>query len=402
MDRRTVVDQPDPLSATIQVEQAIFTSVRSPMGTGYRIVAASPGISADERKEITQCAPSHGSLCDPSPDAVGLASFELRSGRRGLFLVRNAGVEHTARGGCRVHTHVLATDSGGFEEFRCDPLAIGAAALPAISTELPRHHPARLDPLSLTPSNRPQDSARAPAPAIADLDRLTLILSAILAGHRTLVLGVAEPAEALRLLLSAIPTAIRARLSLSCGIKFAPSRPFQLVFADADQHEVTRITRNHEIDLIQWDSASPPTESPFQPWLRFARRHWESGRTNELDLLSAKLTQDSTASALQQIVTLVTDLEQLEHAEAALLDQLALKHAHDRPQSAAQARLLNDFRKAAEARREALTQDAEKGSPDGDTPLEIHRQPSGADDRNPSCSDPARMNGCGANRPNEE
>jgi hypothetical protein len=369
------------------------------MGTGYRIVAASSGISADEKKEITQCAPSHGSLCDPSPDAVGLASFELRSGRRGLFLVRNAGIEHTARGGCRVHTHVLAMEPQLFGDFYCDPLAIRAAALPATSTDLPRNHPARLGPLPLTRSPHQQDPADAYTPANADLDRLTLILSAILDGRRTLVLGTDDPDRVLHLLLAATPAAIRARLSLSCGIKYAPSRPFQLVFADADQNEATRIARDHEIDLIQWDSTPPPLDAQFHAWLQFARRHWESGRTNELDQLSAELTQDSTAEALGQIVTLATDLEQLEQADAALLEQLTLKHAHDRPRSDAQTRLLNEFREAAEARREALAQDEESAGSDGDTPLDSHAQPHGGDDRRPTPRDRAETGVGGANRP---
>ena len=70
----------------VQVERAVFTSMRSPMGEGYRIVAASNGICADERREILRCAPSHGSLCDSSPGATGLASFGLDNGRRCIFL----------------------------------------------------------------------------------------------------------------------------------------------------------------------------------------------------------------------------------------------------------------------------------------------------------------------------
>ena len=48
---------------TLTCDQAIFTSVRTPMGEGYRIIAASRGLSSPEKQAITRMSPSHGALC---------------------------------------------------------------------------------------------------------------------------------------------------------------------------------------------------------------------------------------------------------------------------------------------------------------------------------------------------
>ena len=51
-------------------DQAIFTSIRGPMGEGYRIVAASRGLRPEEKQAITRLSPSHEALCwPPGPGA---------------------------------------------------------------------------------------------------------------------------------------------------------------------------------------------------------------------------------------------------------------------------------------------------------------------------------------------
>ena len=67
---------------TIRCDQAVFTSIRSPMGQGYRVVAASGEIRPDEKAEITARSPSHASLCESDTEPIGLSSYRLASGRR--------------------------------------------------------------------------------------------------------------------------------------------------------------------------------------------------------------------------------------------------------------------------------------------------------------------------------
>lgn len=375
MDRGAVVDPPPAAAAMADAEQAVFTSLPSPMGRGYRIVAASAGLAADEKKEITQRAPSHGSLCDPSPAAVGLASFRLRSGRHCLFIARHAGIEQSARGGYRVYTHVVVLDAAVFRRFQCDPLRVEAAALPTTERLLKKRPPGRLSPLSLCLSTGacPEHKSRiAPLLPASDVERVASILAAVLDGRRLLVSGAPAPKKTLRCLLWATPTFVRERFSLSYGLRFAPARAFQLVFVDVTDVETEGKLRGQDVELFEWSSASSPRRSPFDGWLRLVRARWESGRHVDLERLTAQLTEEHSAHALGQLAMLATDIERIGNANRALLDQLIGRHAHVRPASKVHARLLAQFKKATSAREEALTRQIQPCVCESSPPGPVH------------------------------
>ena len=72
--------------ATLSCDQAIFTSVRSPMGEGYRVIAASKGVKPKEKQEITRNSPSHDALCisledDRHDGPLAAAFYPLETGR---------------------------------------------------------------------------------------------------------------------------------------------------------------------------------------------------------------------------------------------------------------------------------------------------------------------------------
>ncbi|RME37117.1 MAG: hypothetical protein D6788_10140, partial [Planctomycetota bacterium] len=94
---------------TVECDQAVFTSLRTPMGEGYRVVAASAGVRPEERRVITRVSPSHDSLCDDGRESKervrALACYPLPTGRLCIALSLPAGNEHTGRGGLRVYTH---------------------------------------------------------------------------------------------------------------------------------------------------------------------------------------------------------------------------------------------------------------------------------------------------------
>ena len=75
-------------TATLTCDQAIFTSIRTPMGEGYRIIAASRGLRPEEKQAITRSSPSHDSLCWPADKGTeetenryGAAFYPLPTGR---------------------------------------------------------------------------------------------------------------------------------------------------------------------------------------------------------------------------------------------------------------------------------------------------------------------------------
>ncbi len=190
MDPRSVVGGAASAAGTVLAEQAVFTSIRSPWGRGYRIVAASAGISPDEKREIVQRAPSHQSLCDASPQGRGLASFAMQSGRRCVFLTQNAGVEHSARGDFRVHTHVLVLEPAAYRCLGCDPLAAAAAARAALGDAwLNDQPPPALARLTLDAHAGGEEAGPPVAPEAGDVESLLTILSWLLQGRRVLVHG---------------------------------------------------------------------------------------------------------------------------------------------------------------------------------------------------------------------
>jgi hypothetical protein len=341
----------------LEVERAVFTSLRSPTGEGYRIIATSAGIRADEKREITRRAPSHGSLCDPSPGATGLASFALDGGRQCVFLCRNSEVEQTARGGCRIRTDVLVMDPEVYWQFHCDPLEVEAATLSKVGREPAETVPARLKPVTLQPADGrlagPSRSAET-WPINANLGRVAQVLSAVLGERRTLVVGAAMPREVLRWSLRATPAALRARLSLSVGLRFSLTRRFDLILADATPGEIERVLHDGAADVIRWGSPATPPSGPFEPWLRFVGQRWESGRAAEVAHLSAELTEDCSARALAQIARLCQDLERAQTADPALLRDLTRRHLRDAATSSVQRRLLAEFRRVVEVRRATL------------------------------------------------
>lgn len=352
--------RPGPAAAA---EQALFTSIPSPLGRGYRIVAASPGLTADERREIVRCAPAHGGLCDPHPDATGLASFTLPSGRRCLFLARHDGIEQTARGGYRVWTRVLVLAPADYLRFGADPLAVAAAVPPPDPRPL-RSPPPTLPPLPLAatapPGSRPAHST---APPPADVPRILRILAAALEQRPLLVTGAPQPAAVLRWTLDALPAAQRALLSVSCGLRCSPTRRFALILGEAQPGEIEALLLAAPRDVVPWSASPPRPGGPFAAWLRLAALSWEQGRADALRRLTDRLVQATPAAALARIAALALDLARVPEADAGLLDALGRQHAAERPDNEVHADLLDAFGKAVAARRAALAPaDAERSA----------------------------------------
>ena len=68
----------------MRCEQAIFTSKRTATACGYRIVAASAGLKAAEKRVISARSPSHGGLIHDGADACGLSFYHLPAERSSL------------------------------------------------------------------------------------------------------------------------------------------------------------------------------------------------------------------------------------------------------------------------------------------------------------------------------
>lgn len=138
----------------VTFEQAVFTSIPSPMGQGYRLVAASPGVKAEEKVEITQRSPSHGSLCGQDANAKAIMSYRLTTGRHAVAYCCHSGREHTARGGWRVYTQIAILDESSFLGCDCNPFCVWRAIDEVVSRQGPLLKAvSRLEPLTVSPDD---------------------------------------------------------------------------------------------------------------------------------------------------------------------------------------------------------------------------------------------------------
>jgi hypothetical protein len=187
-----------------------------------------------------------------------------------------------------------------------------------------------------------------------DADRVEGILSAILNGASIIVAGAPAPREVLSWTLRGLPRAARESLAASFGIKLSSNRIFPLAFIDSHGRETERMIRGRDVLLYDWRSPPALEKSPFDPWIRFVRTRWDQNRLAELERISAQLTEDVTAQCLERVATLAADIDLVKNADEQSLAPLIEKHAEAAPHSEAEAELLREFRRAAEARKVQL------------------------------------------------
>ncbi|MCG3126717.1 MAG: hypothetical protein CHACPFDD_01570 [Phycisphaerae bacterium] len=328
-------------TTTLTAEHAIFTSIRTPMGEGYRVVAASGGIAPDEKQEITQRSPSHDSLCDPGESAEGLAVWRLRSGRICVAHSRHAGAEHTARGGMRVYTLIAILEPAAYCALACDPALVAQRMLAAAGREPLLKPPPKLERLDLGAPPELVAGGRAAAPEnIAALMRLA---GSVLGGERFVAHLPTASANTLATLFAALPLCARAATSATVGLKFATSRPVQLALLPRVSPEAARLIRGQNMTLLDFPASSgsvlpgpaaaaasrtparsadmtgravetagcTPAQDPVSRWLGWVERQWRAGRSEEVARVSVQIDAEATPERLGRIVTMLDDLERL-------------------------------------------------------------------------------------------
>lgn len=318
----------------IACDQAIFTSVRSGNGEGYRIIAGTPGIQAGERVEITRRSPSHNGLCnDSDPEAVGLESYALPTKRHCVAYCCHAGSEHTARGGQRVYTHAAIFDRQAWRQFQANPVAVHAALAKHVQENGPILKPAiRLEKLVLT----------APAP-VGNLpqigqtganDTVDWALSAatdLLAGQQMILLNAPNPYRLLEKIILSMPEEMRETLDTSIDVKFSPARRMRLVMTAEPRPELERRIAGLPIQIR---FASQPLEetvrganAAFDSWENLLRRWWREGRRQDIQRLTAELCRGISSDALDRIASICEQTDAMDRMEPDGLRMLSEKYA---------------------------------------------------------------------------
>ncbi len=308
----------------MNIDQAIFTSAETVMGQGYRVTAASPGVTSDEKKCISRHSPSHEALCDKSADAVGLAFYRMDSGRYVLARTCYAGQEQSGRGGKRVLTRVFVLTSDQCAAFRWNPFDILRAASVHIDpTRSVQRSGCELETVSLRgplPDGRGSvvgdsdgyagdvEISRGVA-AIHDgrhvvSEAVYLYLLDVGIGGSCVVVNELPRAHAvLESILLAMPVSKRRQFEFSIGLRIALSRRYQFHCIDGDTKSVTRIVRGHDIKFIDDVTALSKAGASRSRWTELVADCFQSQCLTDLVELCTRHCTSDVDDALDGLVS---------------------------------------------------------------------------------------------------
>ncbi|MFT4570505.1 MAG: hypothetical protein ACI8TX_000526 [Hyphomicrobiaceae bacterium] len=302
----------DTVRDSMLVDQAVFTSLPSATGQGYRLTAVTSGVTAEERRELTRRSPSHDSLIDEGTGTRGLLALPLASTRVAVGVVRFAGREHTGRGGQRVHTHFAIVTNDQYARFAGNPIKIAAAIMEAIGTDPLLEEDVRLDlllleaepPLCLFPISDPSRER--------ELDRSDTVIEVadtLFAGRAVLLVASTHARETLEWSLLLLPLGLRMTAGVSLGLRFALGRELACTVLPEHDTSTARAVRGHAI--TQLDALAPGSGglSDFGVWLDFVGRRWREGRTTEIHRLTGRMGFPVGAAQLDRVVAILDDAE---------------------------------------------------------------------------------------------
>jgi len=358
MGYQSALTEPDDSNPDVlHGDQAILTSVRSFADEGYRIVAASPGIRADEKVDITRRLPSHGSLCDTSPTAVALFCYPMNSGRYCVSHSCYAGKEHTARGGQRVYTHLVLVDRASYRVFDCNPVSVHAALVEAISDSVTLKPPSRLDTLPLAVPSPPivtQQKHLSIRASENELQCVGQMLSILMAGERSIVVGATRPFPMLEWAMLALPLSERERISATIGLKFSPSRQADFVLMNRDDREKLRVERTSGVQWLDVQSLPSALHSRCDRWIRLMQRWLTDNRLRHTARLTRNLNFKTQPADLDRIAAICDDIDSINDADPSALEALIRRYAAFKGNNEVERKLTDSLVQLARERASAL------------------------------------------------
>jgi len=315
-------------SGVVTCDQAVFTSIRTPTGEGYRIIAASRGLRADEKQSITRNSPSHDALCSPSTAssqalAAAAAFYALPSGRLCVAYSCHAGSEHTGRGGQRVYTQNVVFDEKAFESFGFNAFQV-VRAMEGQALTTPRlSPPASLPELSI-PTNPAATSVDAGAlnSALNPAQRRAVL--ALLLDCRGLILDVADRwLEAAETLLLGIPGPMRTRISFSAGLRYSVNRGHRLQLLRDEKGAARTRTAGQGLAYLGPSYSTVDVYVAPSEWISFVERQWERNRIAELARRTSPVYEDCSAPVRERFGRLLNVIDTVEEVKPGPLLKIA-------------------------------------------------------------------------------
>lgn len=322
---------------TLNCDQAIFTSVRTMMGEGYRIIAASGGLGRREKQVITTHSPSHDGLCrgsadknDPPSASQAVAFYPLPEGRFCVAISRPAGTEHTGRGGQRIYTQNLIIDEEDFRATGYNPFVIRRAMI-CKGLDVPQlKPPASLPRIEL---EIPDASAKPANLAMHESLHATCrchLLKGLLEG-RSFVINLDDDwLESAEAVLLGVPGPMRVEISLSAGLRFSVGRINRLQVLHDDSLTTRSRLTGQPVEYLEPATDRQRIVEP-STWVAFVERHWKDIGTVTLARRTSRVFSDYHAEGLERIARLYNRMDEIdETASAELLRDVETECNEDR------------------------------------------------------------------------
>lgn len=302
------------------IEQAVFTSAETDRSAGYQVVAASPGVSESDLRELAVWGPSHDALLDTTPNAVSVNFHPLPSGAYCVSRTTPAGFEYSGRRGPRIYTQCLVVPPKVLRRFANNPFSLMRAALANGSLRLHDEVPKQLEPLRLTGRAKAVDTAllgrlaRSLGPEwLASMTQIALAAPAMA------VVGGPPAEHVICGLLNCLPPQCRTDFPFSTGLRFSSRREFRVVAFSDDRAEQRRAQRLYDLTVLHLGESPPSEAKPIDSWPRFIHRVL---KTNRLAFLNSRLSNQQLDVSSEDLHIL--GLELLEELEAPVFDGRAL------------------------------------------------------------------------------
>jgi len=379
------------MSSAIPADYAIFTSIRSPMGNGYQVVAASRGVTAAEKSEIQRRSPSHNALCSADEHAAGLSAYPLASGRYVVALSRYGNLEYSGRGGRCIDSHIVILDDDAYAAFDCNPLRVQQALVDIIGPDPVSRPPRQLKPLELSPDSSPPGGTITLPPAFGtnnDGLRLTFLAKWMLAHQPVIVLGAEAPLSALEWTLMTLPAGWRHGLAISAGIKYATTRQLNWVMLDDSPADVQRMIGGHDIGAFSITEELEADPHPYDEWFNFVQRWWRKNRFDEISRITSLYSQPDPLDDLSRIIAMYTDRDIARLANKETRARLHQTYANWLAGNALEREIAREIAELTQPEPDKLT---EASSPPSDSATPLTSPPGSAETFSPSSDPPESL-----------
>jgi hypothetical protein len=292
------------------IEQAIFTSAQTDRSRGYQLVAASPGIGAEEARELAAWGPSHGSLNGEGAGGLSVNFHSLSSGRWCVAESVDAGEEYSGRGGARVYTQSFIVAPEELARFANNPFAVLRAAR---NRGLLRVHDAA--PTTLTAFELPGRTPAVDEGILAEFverwgaERIAWLLETTVSADALVIVGAENRNSLLAGLLNCLPVECRPEISFATGLVCSLRRPFRINALEVDEVELRRLGRQPGVTVFNLDD-EPPADFCPSGWAAYL---FEALAIDSLALVSAELERPRAGLRLSDLSWLADQLSQRLH-----------------------------------------------------------------------------------------